>query len=56
MKLALQFFQELDNLLYLSIDTIRHNPTLTLVLQVIRTAELGEAPGNNPIIPKLADT
>jgi hypothetical protein len=28
----------------LSVDTIRHNSTLTLVLQVISTTELGEAP------------
>jgi len=28
----------------LSVDTIRHDSTLTLVLQVISTAELGEAP------------
>jgi hypothetical protein len=36
--------------LYLGINTICHDPTLTLVPQVISTVKLGEAPGRTRIV------
>jgi hypothetical protein len=44
LKFFLKCKHRLETYIYLSIDPIRHNPSLTLVPQVISPAELGEAP------------